>query len=102
MWLGRGFDTDNDGENDFVMWTQVAPVSGADMGKAIALVVTACLVIGVIFGLVVGGMAAVSWFSHNWAWFWSMVGWAIYGLVFLVTIGFVGLLVLVAASEKKR
>ena len=53
MWLGRGFDTNNDGETDFAMWTHVAPMSWATL-------TTVCLVLGVVLG----GMAYVSWSSQ--------------------------------------
>jgi hypothetical protein len=99
MWVGRGFDTDGDGDNDFMMWQKLPPVSAADMGKAIALIVTACTVLAVGFALVVGVQAVISWFSANWWWFLTMVFYAGFGLVCLLALG---VLALGIASQSRR
>jgi hypothetical protein len=60
MWVGRGFDSDGDGDNDFFMATQVQPLSPKQAG-AIGAVVVGLVVLGAI---ALGLALVIEWFGN--------------------------------------
>lgn len=94
MWIGRGFDTDGDGDSDFLVVHQITPEQQKANAKAAAGCMGVALVCAVLFGVMYVTLDAmdwgVRWWSSNSA---KVASWA----AFLATWCFIGVVLIAVA-----
>jgi len=103
MWLGRGFDSDGDGENDLFVVTHIDSATRAMIGKTIAAVIVLlvfglAVVHGALFTLDVASRASSFLWRHSATILW--IGWG--ALIVFVLVLVFGALALDASERRSR
>lgn len=95
MWIGRGFDTDGDGDNDIFVAQQITPEQQKATAQAMGVIIVVVLICAGLFGAAYAILNAVEWGTKWWSsnsavvasWAAHLAIWSLLGLGVVLAVG---------------